>query len=46
MIEDYKLVVNPGSAIGEAVGALMEKALEQLLIQIADEYGCHCLRNR
>lgn len=40
---DYKLVANPGSAIGEAIGASMEKALERLLIEVADEYGFHYL---
>lgn len=40
---DYKLVANSGSAIGEAIGASMEKALENLLISIADEYGCYYL---
>ncbi len=40
---DYKLVTNPGSAIGEAVGASMEKALEILLVSVADEHGCHYL---
>jgi len=36
-------VENFGSAIGEAIGASMEKALEEKLIEIADLYGCHYL---
>lgn len=36
-------VANPGSALGEAIGASMEAALESLLIKIADEYGYHYL---
>lgn len=36
-------VANPGSAIGEAVGASMEKALKNLLNDVADQYGCHYL---
>ncbi len=34
-------VANPGSALGEAIGAAMERALQELLSRIADEYGCH-----
>ncbi len=40
---DYRNVANPGSAIGEAIGASMEKASERILIEIADSYGCHYL---
>jgi hypothetical protein len=36
-------VANPGSAIGEAIGASMEKALKVLLTDVADQYGCHYL---
>jgi hypothetical protein len=36
-------VANPGSAIGEAIGASMEKALKNLLNDVADQYGCHYL---
>ncbi len=36
-------IANPGSALGEAVGALMETALEHLLSQISDEHGYHYL---
>ena len=37
------MVANPGSAIGEAIGASMEKALKQLLNTVADELGHHYL---
>ena len=40
---DYRAVANPGSALGEAVGASMEKALEKLVGRVADEYGYHYL---
>ncbi|WP_271778097.1 hypothetical protein [Aphanizomenon sp. CS-733/32] len=43
MLEKYMSVENFGSAIGEAIGASMEKALEENLIEIADLYGCHYL---
>lgn len=36
-------IVNPGSALGEAIGASMERALRTLLWEVADEYGCHYL---
>jgi hypothetical protein len=36
-------IVNPGSAIGAAIGATMEFALHELLKRVADEYGCHYL---
>lgn len=42
-MSDYKLISNSGSAIGEAIGASMEKALEKKLIEIADLYGCYYL---
>ncbi len=40
---DFKLVSNSGSALGEAIGASMEKALEEKLREVADSYGCHYL---
>ncbi len=40
---NYKLVANSGSAIGEAVGSSMEKALEVLLASVADDHGYHYL---
>lgn len=40
---NYNKVANPGSAIGEAIGASMEKALKNLLNDVADQYGCHYL---
>ena len=39
----YKQVANPGNALGEAIGASMESALEELLTGVADEYNCHYL---
>lgn len=39
----YTDVANPGSAIGEAIGAAMENALRNRLVEIADERGCHYL---
>lgn len=33
-------IANPGSALGEAIGALMESALHQLLRPIAESMGC------
>jgi hypothetical protein len=38
---DSNVISNPGSALGEAIGALMEKALQKLLIDISEEHGCH-----
>lgn len=43
MTKDYLKVANPGSAIGEAIGASMERALKAKLEELADEYGCHYL---
>lgn len=43
MTDNYLEVANPGSAIGEAIGASMERALQAKLEQLADEYGCHFL---
>ena len=40
---DFLLVKNSGSAIGEAIGAAMEKALRELLSDIADSHGIHYL---
>jgi len=34
-------VANPGSALGEAIGTSMERALRTTLLDIADEYSCH-----
>ena len=42
-MSNYQSVTNPGSAIGEAIGHAMEKALETFLMQVADEYGYHYL---
>ena len=36
-------VANPGSALGEAIGTSMEKALETLVNEIANRYGYHYL---
>lgn len=44
-MSDYRLVANPGSAIGEAIGASMEKALSNLITELADEYGCYYLKS-
>ncbi len=35
-----KIIANPGSAIGEAVGASMERALAVKLTEIAKKHGC------
>ena len=43
---NYKLVAlvaNPGSALGEAIGDSMEKALGKLLEDVADRYGYYYL---
>jgi len=40
---EYSQMANPGSALGEAIGASMELALKELLTKIADEYGCYYL---
>jgi len=40
---DYKKVANPGSALGEAVGASMECALKEELGVFADDSGFHYL---
>ena len=37
------IVSNYGSAIGEAIGASMEKALEVLLNKVADKYNYYYL---
>lgn len=37
---DEAPVANPGSTLGEAVGAALEKGVNQLLRPIAEEYGC------
>ena len=36
-------VANPGSALGEAIGAAMENSLRQTLAETADSNGCHYL---
>lgn len=38
---EYMKIANPGSAIGEAISAFMEKALAEKLTEIADLYGYH-----
>jgi hypothetical protein len=43
MMAHYTDVANPGSAIGEAIGAAMENALRNKLVAIADEHSCHYL---
>lgn len=42
---NHKIVAlkNHASALGEAIGDSMEKALEKLLADIADKHGCHYL---
>lgn len=40
-MSNYKQVINSGSAIGEAIGASMERALEKLLVEITDSLGFH-----
>jgi hypothetical protein len=42
MADRYQ-ISNPGSALGEAIGAIMEEALKELLAQTADQYGYHYL---
>ncbi|MDB9490352.1 hypothetical protein PN478_07450 [Dolichospermum circinale CS-534/05] len=37
----YRSVSNCGSAIGEAIGASMEKALAEKLMEVANLYGYH-----
>lgn len=36
-----KKIQNPGSALGEAIGAHMEEALNVLLHGVVEEHGCH-----
>ncbi len=36
-------VANPGSTLGEAIGALIEKEVNRLLAPIAQENGCACI---
>ncbi|HCG7974646.1 TPA: hypothetical protein NJ487_004414 [Vibrio parahaemolyticus] len=43
MTKHYTQVSNPGSAIGEAIGASMESAIKRKLEDIAAEHGCHYL---
>lgn len=35
-----RIVANPGSTLGEALGAVIEKGVNQLLQPIAEEHGC------
>ena len=37
---DKQNVANPGSTLGEAVGALVEQELNRLLRPIAEDNGC------
>jgi hypothetical protein len=37
---DEQIVANPGSTLGEAVGAVLEKGVNQLLQPVAEEHGC------
>ena len=39
-MSDLSQVANPGSTLGEAVGALVEKEVNRLMRPIAEEYGC------
>lgn len=39
-MSDTLQVANPGSTLGEAVGALVEKEVNRLMRPIAEEYGC------
>ncbi len=39
-MSDTSQVANPGSTLGEAVGALVEKEVNRLMRPIAEEYGC------
>ena len=36
-------IQNPGSALGEAIGAEMEKALNSFLTKLVEKQGCHFL---
>ncbi len=38
-----KNIQNPGSALGEAIGAEMEKALNSFLIRLVEKDGYHFL---
>lgn len=40
---DISLIQNPGSALGEAIGAQMEIALNNLLNELSTDLGCHYL---
>lgn len=40
-LEYVDRIANPGSALGLAIGASMEQALQTLLEGIADQYGCY-----
>ena len=41
MAETTKPIRNYGSALGEAIGSVMEIALNDFLADLADEYGLH-----
>jgi hypothetical protein len=36
-------IANPGSALGEAIGAAMENSIRQTVAEVADSCGCHYL---
>lgn len=40
MNDDSKIIANPGSTLGEALGALIEGEVNRLTRPIAEEYGC------
>lgn len=39
-VEAEKIVANPGSTLGEAVGALIEREVNRLLRPLAEENDC------
>jgi len=41
--EDMPTIQNPGSALGEAIGAHMELALNRYLAQLVDQYSCRLI---
>ncbi|MGV3345908.1 hypothetical protein ACGVWS_09215 [Enterobacteriaceae bacterium LUAb1] len=42
-IDDYSDVRNPGSALGEAIGHLMEEALGEYIKPLVQEHDCHLI---
>ena len=40
-----KKVTNGGSAIGEAIGANLEVAVQNAIDKILEDYTCHLIRN-